>query len=198
MKRRIFRDSRGRIIGIDDLRKISSLKIGKKTYTSRKFIKQIVLKLRQERKPKKLKTPKQKTPKKKTVKELVVNLPFKEKTYQTQLGKLGAFYNTSFTKSVEWIVINTKKKFVDYYLKFFDEVSIPEKSVRLKFGITVYDAAQDRGASFYTNYLDLIERNFRKNFIAPLQEMFEKIKDLSERYEIALRVAEIQTRTAGV
>lgn len=191
-----FRSKDGKITSVwSNMRFIFSVKVGKRTFKTRKQIKKYVLRTRKERKDLK----------KKKIKKVKPSLPLEfiitERKYQTQIDKLGGYgYTHRFETIIQWFNISTETTFVDTFKRFLTQIKkmkkIPKNAYRIRLGVTLQDDNSGQAVSEFGKPL-VYFFDLKQNFDEILETIFENVSKTIDRIlELAQRYLVINLDTA--
>ena len=184
----IFRGKDGKIKSpFDNLRGIFSVRVGKRTFKTRKQIKKYVLKIRKE-KSKKIK----RVVKKEKIKKIpLIKFDVDEMKYETQLTRLqGLGYHHKFNTKVSWFEIGTAETFIKMFKDFYNFVRNNykkelKKALSVKFGVTLTDSETNEAVSEFTNFQLIVFKDLvLEDLFGNVQELIDRILELSQRYNV--------------
>ncbi len=168
--KRIFRDKLGRFTS--DLRKVKTVKIGKRTYHKKDFVKQLL------RKQKGIKKPK---------------IKWKKEVYQTQIGKLEGSHTNKFYRIIPFDEIDTLKSFVESFRDFYNEIKNKvKKAYMVKFGIIAEDLETGQFISKFSAWTALIfDTKAIERLFDEISDWVDALNELAERYMVSIKDANI-------
>ncbi|HLF51522.1 hypothetical protein [Flavobacterium sp.] len=169
----IFRGKDGKIKSpFDNLRGIFSVRVGKRTFKTRKQIKKYVLKIRKEKSKK-------------------IKFDVDEMKYETQLTRLqGLGYHHKFNTKVSWFEIGTAETFIKMFKDFYNFVRNNykkelKKALSVKFGVTLTDSETNEAVSEFTNFQLIVFKDLvLEDLFGNVQELIDRILELSQRYNV--------------